>query len=182
MRELSLHILDIVTNSIEANATRVIVTIEQSRKQNYMKIRVRDNGKGMSSELLERVLDPFVTTRTTRSVGMGLSLFRQAAEQTGGFFSIDSALGKGTTTLAQFTLNSLNRSPLGDIAHTIMNLCISNLDIHFKIVFSTDHDHFSFDSYWIFGRMEESEKTLYEMMAPGVEHINSSLEKRKFAN
>ena len=180
MRELSLHILDIVTNSIEANATRVIVALSESQKKNSLNIRVRDNGKGMSPELLERVLDPFVTTRTTRPVGMGLSLFKQAAEQTGGFFNLSSTLGKGTITTAQFQLNNLNRAPMGYIADTIMNLSISNLEIHFKCLFLTDIDFFNFDSYWIFGRMGEQDLSLYEMFSPGVEYIKTNLKRIKF--
>ena len=84
MRELSLHILDLVTNSIEADSTRVIIAIQESVKSNSLKITIRDNGKGMSKEMVENVLDPFMTTRTTRSVGMGLSLMKQSANQYSG--------------------------------------------------------------------------------------------------
>ena len=168
---------ELVENAVDAGATNIKVNIKDGGKT---LIQVVDNGKGMSPELLEQVLDPFVTTRTTRPVGMGLSLFKQAAEQTGGFFDIASTLGKGTTTTAQFQLNNLNRAPLGDIADTIMNLSISNLDIHFKCLFSTDSGFFNFDSYWIFGRMEEQETGLYEMLTPGVEYIKSNLKNINF--
>ena len=82
MREIALHILDIVENSVKAKATLVEVIIEA--KNNLLTVTIRDNGKGMDKEFLARVTDPFTTTRTTRKVGMGIPLLKQAAETAGG--------------------------------------------------------------------------------------------------
>ena len=175
MRELSLNILDIVTNSIEAQSSRVIICIEELQRDNIFRIRIRDNGRGMSREIQKKVLDPFVTSRTTRPVGMGLSLLSQAARQAGGTVAIQSALGKGTTVTAEFKKNHLNRSPMGNIADTIVNLIIGNLDIHFYYIHRTDFGRLGFDSYWIFARMAEQDCSVYEIVGPAKEHIQKKL-------
>ena len=79
MQDLSLHILDIVENSINAGATQVVLRVVEDRTEDVLTIEISDNGKGMSKEMVDKVMDPFVTTRTTRKVGLGLSLFAQAA-------------------------------------------------------------------------------------------------------
>ena len=177
MREISLHILDIITNSIEAGATRVILVIEESKDQNLLKIRIRDNGRGMSPELLKKVLDPFVTTRTTRSVGMGLSLYKFAAEQSKGQFEIKSELGKGTLVTAEFQLNNFNRAPLGNIAESVVNLIIGAIDVHLVYINKSDEGVFTFDSYWLLARMAERDCSLYEMVKPAITSINKLLNK-----
>ncbi|NIA29716.1 MAG: ATP-binding protein [Actinobacteria bacterium] len=176
MRELSLHILDIAMNSIEAEATRVIIVVEELESENLFRIRLRDNGKGMTKDMQEKVTDPFVTTRKTRSVGMGLSLFKQAALQCNGNFKLTSELGKGTTVLAEFQLDSLNRSPLGDINSTMINLVMGTLDVHFMYIHRTDSGRFCFDSYWIFGRMAEHNISFYKAGELAKEFIEQNLE------
>ena len=93
MKELSLHILDIVQNSVSAKATEIKIEIKESVNRNFVKITVTDNGCGMDKEFLENVTDPFATTRTTRKVGLGIPLFKLAAEQAGGCFDIKSQKG-----------------------------------------------------------------------------------------
>ena len=87
MLELSLHILDIVNNSVKAGASLIQVTVDEAIRNNLLKISIEDNGCGMDEDFLAHVTDPFQTTRTTRKVGMGLSLFKAAAESTGGGLS-----------------------------------------------------------------------------------------------
>lgn len=93
MRELSLNVLDIAQNSVRAEASLIKIELTESTKTNELEISISDNGKGMTAEQLQSVRDPFFTTRTTRKVGMGIPLFKMAAEMTGGSFSIDSELG-----------------------------------------------------------------------------------------
>jgi len=176
VRELSLHILDIVTNSIEAEASRVILWLEESLEKNLFSITVRDNGRGMSQEMIDAVIDPFVTTRTTRPVGMGLPLLRQAATSCGGELRIKSTIGKGTTLTASFLHNSLNRSPLGGIAETVVNLIIGAPDVHFLYGHRTDTDCFTFDSYWIYARMAELDCSQYMLVEPAQKWIMERLQ------
>lgn len=122
MTELSLHILDIVKNSTKAGASLVEVDITESTARNVIEITITDNGCGMDEEFLKGVTDPFKTTRTTRKVGMGLSLFKTAAELTGGSFDITSKVGEGTVVKAVFVRDSIDRQPLGDMASTMVTL------------------------------------------------------------
>jgi len=175
MHELSLNILDIVTNSIEAEASRVTIYIEEMSRKNIFRIRIKDNGRGMSKEIQEKVLDPFVTSRTSRTVGMGLSLLNQSAIQAGGYVRLNSEIGIGTTVTAEFKNNHLNRAPLGNIAETLVNLMIGNMDVHFLYIHRTDFGRFSFNSYWIFARMTEKDCSIYEIVEPAKEHIKKNL-------
>lgn len=129
MREISLNILDIAQNSISAKAS--LIEIELCEKNSVLTVRISDNGKGMSPEQLQRVRDPFFTTRTTRKVGMGIPLFKMAAEMTGGSFDIESVLGKGTTVTAVFRTDSIDFTPVGDMAATMCSLISMNTDIDF---------------------------------------------------
>ncbi len=175
MRELSLHILDIVTNSVEAEASRVILWIDESIAGNLLRIRVRDNGRGMTRAMIDRVTDPFVTTRTTRAVGMGLPLLQQAAASCGGRLEIESQPGRGTTLQATFAHNSLNRSPLGDIAATVVNLIIGAPEVHFVYGHRTDGGYFTFDSYWFYARMAERDCSQYMLVEPAQQWIQEKL-------
>ena len=96
MRELSLNVLDIAQNSLSAGASLVEIAVSEDTEKDELVISVRDNGRGMTPEQAARVRDPFYTTRTTRKVGMGVPLFRMAAEMAGGELTLQSELGKGT--------------------------------------------------------------------------------------
>lgn len=177
MRELSLNILDIVMNSVEAQATRVIVVVEESISHNLLRVRVRDNGRGMSADLQARVLDPFVTTRTTRAVGMGLSMFRQIALACDGDLTLTSTLGVGTTVTVTMRLNHLNRPPMGQITDTMINLIMASLDVHFVYLHITDHGRLCFDSFWLLGRMAELDCSVYEAGEMGRNLVNDGLKR-----
>ena len=131
MKELSLHILDIAENSVKAGATLIEIGIYELEAENLLKIEIKDNGSGMSEEFLKRVKDPFSTTRTTRRVGMGLSLFEAAAQQCGGGLEIFSKEGVGTEVFVTFTLNHIDRAPIGDMAGTMQTLIGGSPDIDF---------------------------------------------------
>lgn len=131
MKELSLHILDIAENSVKAKASLIEITVSEDVKKNLLTIEIKDNGCGMSEEFLKRVKDPFSTTRTTRRVGMGLSLFEAAAQQCGGGLKISSREGIGTDVVVTFALNHIDRAPLGDMAGTMQTLIGGSPDIDF---------------------------------------------------
>ena len=129
--EISLNILDIVQNSISAKASLINIVVESNRTEQLLKVRISDNGRGMTEEQIASVTDPFFTTRTTRSVGLGIPFFKQAAECTGGDFSIVSRLGEGTTVEAAFHTDHIDCMPLGDVNATIHSLVTMNSSIDF---------------------------------------------------
>ncbi len=146
MKDLSLHIMDILQNSTRAKATAIEVHIEESIENDTLSIIFIDNGTGMDAETLAHVLDPFFTTRTTRKVGMGLSLMKQNAELTGGTLTIDSTLNVGTTVKVTFGLSHLDRPPLGDVAGTIVMTASAHPDLHFIYTYKTPSIDFTFDT------------------------------------
>jgi anti-sigma regulatory factor (Ser/Thr protein kinase) len=125
VRELALHVLDILQNTVEAGATRVTLTIHEDVPVDRLTITVADNGRGMDTVTAARVTDPFYTTRTTRHVGLGLPLYAMAAEQAGGRLRIASQPGAGTTVDATFQLSHPDRQPLGDMAGTLLAFLLS---------------------------------------------------------
>ena len=146
MNDLSLHVLDIVQNSITAGADLISIDVIENIPENTLTIRISDNGKGMSPEQLAQVTDPYFTSRTTRKVGLGVPLFKQNAEMTGGHFSIESALGKGTTTTAVFGHNHLDRPPLGDMANAVVLLASSNPTLDFVYTYRYNEHTYVFDT------------------------------------
>lgn len=142
MRELSLNILDVAQNSISANASLIEIEAVESTAEHTLLIGIYDNGRGMTDEQVESVKDPFFTTRTTRKVGMGIPLFKLAAEQTGGSLSIESQVGIGTKVRAVFKTDSIDFTPLGDIESTIITLISMNTDIDFIYRYKVDENEF----------------------------------------
>ena len=146
MRELSLNILDIAQNSIAAGASLTEILVKEDTVKKELLIGIYDNGKGMTAEQVENVQDPFYTTRTTRKVGMGIPLFKMAAEQTGGSFKITSQVGVGTRVEALFKTDSIDFTPLGDMESTISTIVSMNEDKDFIYIRSVDGKEFKFSS------------------------------------
>ena len=129
MKELSLNILDVAKNSVKAGATAIHISLDE--KDSVLTLVISDDGCGMSAETLANVTDPFFTTRTTRSVGLGIPLLKLAAEQTGGSFEItssDSPENHGTRTQAVFHTDHIDFTPLGDIISTVTVLISGSPD------------------------------------------------------
>lgn len=142
MKELSLNILDIAENSVKAGAKHVGIELEQ--KGSALTLTITDDGCGMDGQTLARVADPFYTTRTTRAVGMGISLLKLAAEQTGGELTISSKTQEaspddhGTVLRASFDASHIDCAPLGDIAATLVTLIQGHAQIDFHFSHRTD--------------------------------------------
>lgn len=131
MRELSLHILDIVQNSLTAQATLIKISITENYSDDKFIIMIEDNGKGMNEEEIRKVLDPFFTTRTTRKVGLGLSMLQANAQACNGDLHISSKVGCGTKVTAYFQLSHIDRAPLGDIVSTLITLITGFTQVDF---------------------------------------------------
>lgn len=146
MRELSLHIMDIIENGINAGGDLISLSVGEDRKDNCLRITITDNGRGISSEILEKVLDPFYTTRETRRVGLGLSLFREASKRCAGKFNIASREGKGTQVEASFQLDHIDLPPMGDLASTITTLIMGNPGVDFVYTHEGEGEPFHLDT------------------------------------
>ncbi|HNZ10222.1 MAG: Sensor histidine kinase YycG [Deltaproteobacteria bacterium ADurb.Bin151] len=131
MLTLSDHILDITENSIRAGAKLIEISVDEDSENNLLTIEIKDDGHGMDQNTVQKVLDPFYTTKTVRRIGLGLPLLKDAAERSGGTFQINSQENQGTTVKATFGLRHLDRQPLGAIINIMVILIISNSDIDF---------------------------------------------------
>jgi anti-sigma regulatory factor (Ser/Thr protein kinase) len=146
VRDISLHILDIAENSINAGAKNISIKIIEEKKKNLLKVEISDDGKGMDKRFIKKVSSPFVTTRTTRKVGLGLPLLKAAAEMTNGKLVINSSPGKGTRITAVFQLDHVDRKPIGSMAQTILALAANNPEINIKYTRKQNGKKFIFDT------------------------------------
>ena len=146
MKELSLHILDITQNSIRAGASLVKLTINENVDGNLLEIIIEDNGKGIPADKLPNIPDPFVTTRTTRRVGLGLSLFKDAAEGCDGRFEIQSEENVGTRVYASFAYDHIDRMPLGNMPDSVITMLMSFGEAELVYVQRYNEREFVFDS------------------------------------
>ncbi len=181
MKDLSLHILDIVQNSIRAKAKLIGIEINELPKENQLIITITDDGSGMSPEQSKSAIDPFYTSRTTRKVGLGLSLFKQNTEMTGGTFTLESELGKGTKVTATFGLNHLDRPVMGDLVGTLLILICTPEEIDYVIKHQTPSGEFVLDTREIKQTLEnvpinnpEVRSFLKEMLKENLEQIQIS--------
>jgi hypothetical protein len=146
MKDLSLHILDIVHNSISAKADFIEIAIVERHQENLYQLTISDNGKGIAPEILPMVTDPFVTSRKTRKVGLGLSLLKQNAERSGGSLEVLSLVGKGTTVICRFEHNHIDRPAIGDISGVLVQLLAAFPKVHFIFSHQTQHGSYVLDS------------------------------------
>ncbi len=142
MDELSLYILDITMNSVRAGATDISITLTDDGT--WLTFSVSDNGCGMTKEQLEKLSNPFFTTRKTRKVGLGIPFLKMLAEMTGGDVKITSVSEKesenhGTTTTARFGKNHIDFIPLGDVVETLKTLIQGSPDINFTFTHSFEN-------------------------------------------
>ncbi len=146
MNDLSLHILDVAENSINAGATLIRITVVEDIFRDLLQIEIEDNGKGMTGEVAARVTDPFYTTRTTRKVGLGLSLLEQAAQDAGGGLTVGSRENEGTTVSATFRHSHIDRKPLGNLADTMTVLIVGKPDIDFVFTYRKNDRSYALDT------------------------------------
>lgn len=142
MRDLSLHLMDIVQNSVKAKASAIDILIEVVPEIDQLILFVGDNGSGMPAELVERVKDPFVTSRTTRSVGLGIPLLKELCELTGGHLELESELSVGTKLTAHLGLSSIDRLPLGSVGDTMMILISADPQLDYCLTFRAPEREF----------------------------------------
>lgn len=131
MRELSLHILDLLENSIRAEASVIVVTVEAVPEKDTLLISIDDNGTGLKVSP-ESALDPFYTTKNGKRTGLGLSLFRAAAEAAGGRLTIGKSDLGGVRVVAEMRLGHVDRTPMGDLAATLSSVVCTHPEIDFR--------------------------------------------------
>lgn len=146
MDELSLHILDIVQNSVSAKANLIKINVTENNKEDFIIIEIEDNGVGIDEKDLEKVQDPFFTTKKEKKVGLGIPLFKQIALTCDGEFNIESKKNLGTKIYAKFKKSHPDLPPLGDLKNTILTLILSIKNCDFIFFYNKDNRIFEIDT------------------------------------
>jgi hypothetical protein len=146
MEELSLHLLDLIENALRAKAGLIKIEIHEDPEKDLLSLVVEDDGKGMEPDMAAMASNPFFTTRTTRRVGLGLSLLKANAQLCGGDLTVESRLGEGTRVKAWFTLSHIDRQPLGGWPDTITGLILTQQGVDFVYSHRIGDDEFELDT------------------------------------
>ncbi|MBU1143454.1 MAG: ATP-binding protein [Firmicutes bacterium] len=171
MDDLATYLLDIIQNSISANSSWIHLSIEI---HDDLKIAIKDNGKGMTDEVLKKATSPFFTTRTTRTVGLGLSFLKMLCEETNGTFAIDSKENFGTNLYMTLDYLHPDIPPIGNLGELIYTLTIHQdvdefiFDFHYK----------NYNYHYACSEMKAMFKetlTTYSIMQALIEFINQEI-------
>ncbi len=101
-------LLNLINNAFEAMHEGGTLTIsafelEDESRGRYAELRIRDTGRGISSDIAERLFEPYFTTRNS-GTGLGLAICKKTIEGYGGQISIESEEGRGTTVILSLPL------------------------------------------------------------------------------
>jgi len=146
MYELSLHIIDIVQNSIAAHAKNIEVMLIEDNSKDQVLLETKDNGVGMDKEIIKMVEDPFFTTKRGKSVGLGIPLLKETAEITDGNFELKSKKGEGTLIKATFKKSHIDLPPIGNLEDTILTLVFAAEDINLKFTYEKNGKIFEIET------------------------------------
>ncbi|MEG2281788.1 MAG: ATP-binding protein [Rikenellaceae bacterium] len=159
-------------NSISANASYISLVICEDIGADLLTIIIKDNGKGMTKEQVDKLADPFFTSRTTRKVGLGIPLFKQSAIQSGGSLDVESEVGIGTTVKAIFGYSNIDRPPLGNVANAFILMVSCNPNIRFELKYIYNGNEYIFDSFEVkdvLGDMPLSDAGVIKMLTEMIE-------------
>jgi two-component system NtrC family sensor kinase len=102
--------VNLLTNCIDFCGSGTTVTISpvtDRKKSKYAVVMVRDNGPGMTEEVLANVFNPFFTTKEAgKGIGMGLAICYKVMEELNGRIDIASEVGNGTTVRLEIPRDS----------------------------------------------------------------------------
>lgn len=146
MEDLAMHVLELLMNSLEHNASRIEIFIYSSEAKNRIYFKISDDGDGMALDMSVKAVDSFVTTRTTRKVGMGLAFMKSLCDYTNGSYHIKSKLNEGTSISFDVQKDHIDLPPLGDMGEMVMFAFVKKPDISLRFEYKTDDDSFNFDT------------------------------------
>lgn len=176
MVDLAMHMMDIVQNSIRAEAKNIEIEILENNAEFKLSFSVKDDGAGMDEMTIAKLSDPFFTSRTTRKVGLGVPFLKMTCEQTEGKLEIKSSLGIGTEIKAIYNTNHPDCIPLGDLGGYLTLLFSGNPGINFSFSYQLDDENFEISTQ---GLAEEGIDDLSsaEMVKAIKSYINENLKK-----
>lgn len=178
VEDLSMHVADLLENSLRAGARNIELLFE--RRRNELRLEVTDDGAGMDGETLRRAADPFFTTKDGRRIGLGVPLLVQTAEELGGEVEISSRPGGGTRVAARIPWDHPDRPPLGDLAGTILPIILTSPDVRFRVTITSDRGTWHMDTDEIKRELGEVPMDHPEVMAYLEEEMRRALREHGF--
>ena len=175
VEDICFHLIDLVQNSVAAGAGNIRLNIAESKNQDSLILEVADNGRGMDNETLEKVQDPFFTTKSFKKVGLGIPLLKATAQICRGDFNIRSAVGRGTEVKASMQRSHLDCPPLGNLEETLLTLLVSLDQADLQFFYRSDRGEFSISSSAIrqqVGELHFSHPEVYQFLR---EYIHEGL-------
>jgi len=136
IEDLAMHLADLVENSLRAGARHISVALR--RQGDWLEMEVGDDGCGVLDHDLPQIVDPFYTTKPRATIGLGLPLLAQTAEETGGTCSIERRGGGGMRVVASWGWAHPDRPPLGDIVGTLVPLIATSPEVEFTVELGDD--------------------------------------------
>ena len=175
MRTLSDHIYDLTQNSINASAENIYIGIIRNPADKTLQIIIEDDGMGVPAEDLQRVMDPFFTTRDKkiRKIGLGLGLMRTACERTGGSLDIRSTEGSGTTVTAILNYDNIDCTPLGDVADLFLSYLMIDHHINWTLEHKSDEKGYRLTNAEVMSALGVSSLGDYTVHTPLQEYLTS---------
>ena len=146
MQDIAMHLLELIQNSIKANATKIVIELHEEVDEGMLDMKVQDDGCGMDETSLKHALDPFYTTRTTRHIGMGLAFMQQLCDQCNGSLEVQSEKEKGTRIHARVQISHIDCPPLGDFGEMMMVAIQASATIYYQFIYQIEDKKFVFDS------------------------------------
>ncbi len=157
LEDMSQHMVDIAENGVNAGASRIRVSFNERTSDGWLLLEVEDNGKGMDQEMLRKVVDPFITSRTTRRVGLGIPFLKQIAELCDGELFLTSTSGKGTLLRATLRADAVDCPPLGDIALSVMSLFAGHPHVQWTFCLARGKEEFCLSWEELVAELEDPE-------------------------
>lgn len=180
MVDISLHLLDLLQNCANAQATCVAIAVSVEKGSDRLVVTVEDNGRGMDEEEARRALDPFYSSQRGKKVGLGLPLIAQAARTAGGDISVESRPGHGTRVRVAFSLSHVDRQPLGDLAATLISFLALRPEIEVRFDFQGPEGAFSFTSSQLVSERERRDMSHIAFLSLAEEKLRDGLARAGF--
>ena len=101
--------MNIILNAADAMLDGGTITIKSSlsKEDNFIEVKIADTGCGIPKELIDRIYDPFFTTKESKKgTGLGLAVSYGIIKKHQGFILVESEEGKGTTFFIRLPINS----------------------------------------------------------------------------
>ena len=99
--------LNLITNALQSIEEKGAVEVRTRLKDDKVEVCVQDNGLGIPADMMDRIIDPFFTTKSPgEGTGLGLSIAHTEIQRHGGELRFESQVGKGTSVYVYLPLSN----------------------------------------------------------------------------